>query len=264
MYSVRSIFLTICGLAVFVTASLAQQSADRLPLIPARIPARPGAPKASPTPRTYGTTSVSYQRVGTEQFTPLDSGTAYTDTAYNPGTSLGRYSTGGDGYFAAHPMLPSGALVTTAELDYCDTNASLDVGLVVYSTDFTGQNATSIGTVTSSTMAGCGSTTVPLVPPFQVDNFANQLVLFAQTQANDSTTVLEGVILYYTLQVSPAPGTATFTDVPTTHPQFQFVQALVAAGITAGCGGGNYCPDAPLTRGQMAVYLSVALGLQWP
>ena len=65
-------------------------------------------------------------------------------------------------------------------------------------------------------------------------------------------------------QVSPAPSTATFGDVPTSHPFFQFVEALVKAGVTAGCGGGNYCPDAPLTRGQMAVFLAKALGLQWP
>jgi hypothetical protein len=63
--------------------------------------------------------------------------------------------------------------------------------------------------------------------------------------------------------VSPAPGSATFGDVPTSHPFFQFIEALVASGITAGCGGGNYCPDAPLTRGQMAVFLSKALGLHF-
>ncbi|HEX4439809.1 MAG TPA: S-layer homology domain-containing protein, partial [Thermoanaerobaculia bacterium] len=73
-----------------------------------------------------------------------------------------------------------------------------------------------------------------------------------------------GVRVYYHLQVSPAPGTATFNDVPTNHPFFQFVEALAASGITAGCGGGNFCPDAPLTRGQMAVFLSKALGLHWP
>jgi hypothetical protein len=65
-------------------------------------------------------------------------------------------------------------------------------------------------------------------------------------------------------QVSPAPPFATFDDVPTSHPFHQFVEALVRSGITAGCGGGNYCPDAPLTRGQMAVFLAKALGLQWP
>jgi hypothetical protein len=64
--------------------------------------------------------------------------------------------------------------------------------------------------------------------------------------------------------VSPAPVFPDFNDVPTTHPFFQFIEALYASGITAGCGSGNYCPDAPLTRGQMAVFLSKALGLQWP
>jgi hypothetical protein len=65
-------------------------------------------------------------------------------------------------------------------------------------------------------------------------------------------------------QVSPAPATATFADVPTDHPFFQFVEALAKSGITGGCGSGDYCPDAPLTRGQMAVFLAKALGLQWP
>jgi hypothetical protein len=65
-------------------------------------------------------------------------------------------------------------------------------------------------------------------------------------------------------QVSPAPASATFGDVPTSHPFFQFVEALSRSGITGGCGGGNYCPDEPLTRGQMAVFLAKALGLQWP
>jgi hypothetical protein len=65
-------------------------------------------------------------------------------------------------------------------------------------------------------------------------------------------------------QVSPPPAAATFGDVPMNHPFFQFVEALSRSGITGGCGGGNYCPDAPLTRGQMAVFLAKALGLQWP
>jgi hypothetical protein len=42
-----------------------------------------------------------------------------------------------------------------------------------------------------------------------------------------------------------------------------FVQALVDAGITSGCGGGNFCPEAPLTRGQMAVFLAIGLGLHF-
>jgi hypothetical protein len=77
------------------------------------------------------------------------------------------------------------------------------------------------------------------------------------------TTQFRAVRLFYRLQVSFAPGVATFGDVPFTHPFFQYIEALVASGITVGCGGGNYCPDAPLTRGQMAVFLSKALGLHF-
>jgi hypothetical protein len=65
-------------------------------------------------------------------------------------------------------------------------------------------------------------------------------------------------------QVSPGPATASFDDVPTDHQYFQFVEALVKSGITVGCGLDSFCPDAPLTRGQMAVFLAKALGLQWP
>jgi hypothetical protein len=39
------------------------------------------------------------------------------------------------------------------------------------------------------------------------------------------------------------------------------MRRLVASGIIIGCGGGNYCPDDPLTRGQRAVFLSKGLGL---
>ena len=65
-------------------------------------------------------------------------------------------------------------------------------------------------------------------------------------------------------QVSPAPATATFGDVPTGHSLFQYVEALAKSGITGGCGSGNFCPGAPLTRGQMSVFLAKGLGLSWP
>jgi hypothetical protein len=76
--------------------------------------------------------------------------------------------------------------------------------------------------------------------------------------------VLHNVVIRYRLQVSPAPAVATFSDVPTDHPFFRFVEALAASGITAGCGGGQYCVDAPVTRGEVAVFLSAALGLYFP
>jgi glucose/arabinose dehydrogenase len=54
----------------------------------------------------------------------------------------------------------------------------------------------------------------------------------------------------------PPPATGTvFADVPATAFAASWIEALASAGITAGCGGGNYCPNAGVTRAQMAVFL---------
>jgi len=97
-----------------------------------------------------------------------------------------------------------------------------------------------------------------------VDNLNNAYFIQVNLYTNAGLHKLRRVLVYYHLQVSPAPLVATFGDVPTGHPQFQFIEALVASGVTAGCGGGNYCPGNPLTRGQMAVFLSKLVGLSWP
>ena len=71
-----------------------------------------------------------------------------------------------------------------------------------------------------------------------------------------------GVRITWRRQVS-APTTQTFDDVPSSDPGFGYVEALAASGITAGCSPTTYCPDANLTRRQMAVFLAKALGLHW-
>ena len=56
--------------------------------------------------------------------------------------------------------------------------------------------------------------------------------------------------------------TATFGDVPCDSPFATWIYDLVARGITGGCGGGNYCPANPATRGQMAVFVTKTFNLQ--
>jgi len=51
-----------------------------------------------------------------------------------------------------------------------------------------------------------------------------------------------------------------FGDLAPGHWAESFITALYNSGITAGCGNGNYCPDDPITRGQMAVFLVTSLG----
>jgi len=52
-----------------------------------------------------------------------------------------------------------------------------------------------------------------------------------------------------------ASGTV-FTDVPANYWAAAWIEELAASGVTGGCGGGNYCPEEPVTRAQMAVFLT--------
>jgi hypothetical protein len=58
----------------------------------------------------------------------------------------------------------------------------------------------------------------------------------------------------------PAPA-GVFGDVPPTSLYASWIERLVAEGITSGCGGGNFCPAAPTSRGQMAVFVTRAFAL---
>jgi len=53
----------------------------------------------------------------------------------------------------------------------------------------------------------------------------------------------------------PPACTGVFPDVPCPGPFTDWIEQLAAEGVTAGCGGGNYCPLDPVTRQQMAVFL---------
>jgi hypothetical protein len=60
----------------------------------------------------------------------------------------------------------------------------------------------------------------------------------------------------------PPVGAGTgFGDAPADYWAAAWIKQLVAEGITAGCGNGNYCPEDPVTRAQMAVFLVRTFGL---
>ncbi len=60
---------------------------------------------------------------------------------------------------------------------------------------------------------------------------------------------------------APPPAVGLFSDVPVDSPFAPWIEELAVEGITAGCGGGNYCPDSPNTRAQMAAFLDATFGL---
>lgn len=59
----------------------------------------------------------------------------------------------------------------------------------------------------------------------------------------------------------PACGAPIFGDVPASSPFCRWIEELFRRGVVTGCGGGNYCPDQPVTREQMGVFLTVTFGL---
>ncbi len=59
----------------------------------------------------------------------------------------------------------------------------------------------------------------------------------------------------------PDCGTPMFDDVPAGSPYCKWIEELARRGVVGGCGGSNYCPTSPVTRGQMGVFLSLTFGL---
>ena len=62
----------------------------------------------------------------------------------------------------------------------------------------------------------------------------------------------------------PKPTKQTFADVPPTNLFYPFIEELARRGLTNGCYNDgvtrNFCPDDPVSRGQMAAFLSKAFG----
>jgi hypothetical protein len=254
---------------VLASVSLVAQNLPQSsqPAKPAFAGPTPGPPQSRTEFGPYfGLTATTWQKITAPEFDPDTSGT-YTST-WNPPSNYyyGRYVTGGFPHVVASPHLPTGAHVTSIRFEYCDTNGTgqhMDMNL--YDCDQTGCNSTPVYAFNSSSFVVCSASyTAYGFIDYTVDNLNRQLLIDVTFGATDATNQLASVSLGYQLQVSPAPGSATFLDVPLSDPAFQYIEALVASGVTAGCGGGNYCPDNPVTRRQMAVFLAKALGLNWP
>lgn len=218
-----------------------------------------GSPEALLTPpKTYGTTAWIVSPVNSFTFVPFDPSTQYGGDGAN-----GRYTVSGPTCYEAAAILPTGALVTGLGMDWCDTSNSDALTATLF---VCGSGACTIpySLTTSGLANGCWVSTATGGTGAQVNNNAYTYTVQVCTGGTGSSLLFRTARVFYSLQVSPAPATATFTDVPTSHGFFRFVEALAAAGITGGCGGGNFCPDSPLTRGQMAVFLATALGLHFP
>ncbi len=214
------------------------------------------------TNETYGSSDTAYV-VNAYDFEPDLSTTTFVDTTFGA-----RYSTTGGATFGAPVHLPNGAVITRIELQGCDFSAGSNLGVALHSSTITAgaESEMNHGVAVTSGTPGCGFFSANVgIPPTVTNQTRTYFLELGHGGVIDGTIRFFAVRLYYHLQVSPAPAVATFpNDVPTTHTFFRFIEALAASGISGGCGAGSFCPDAPVTRGQMAVFLATALGLHFP
>jgi hypothetical protein len=241
----RSLGTAVLALGLLTARALGQEQGVPIP----------GAPAVKAP--NWGTLAFSVHTVNSFAFVPFDPAMVYAGDGHN-----GRYTVSGIGAWEAPVLLPTGVVIYQMEIDGCDTSAAEDLDAVLFICE-AGACTTAYAVSTGGT-PGC-NLFASGVTPTEIDNRHKTYTVQVETPGG-SGTVWRAVRFFYKLQVSPAPGVATFADVPTDHPFFRFVEALYAAGITGGCNTNPlvYCPNAPVTRGQMAVFLSIALGLHFP
>lgn len=221
----------------------------------------------APAESVFGDDDAGESAASGSAFEPMAGDTGYE--TFSGGT---RYCTIGSPFFEADLHgLPHGARLVRVRSWFLDESAE-DMELFLFRTCTLESDPTpSVTNLGSSSSAGSGGWDTSV---FSVgEDIDLEHCTYAVRARLDDANVgscSEGSDLgilkaraQWRRQVSPAPDTATFDDVPTNHLFFQHIEALADSGITAGCGNDNFCPNEPLTRGQMADFLSTALGLHW-
>jgi hypothetical protein len=218
------------------------------------------APGNSPDPN-WGTSNYITYHVTACDATLRGGAWGDHNCSYVESTSASAVSVG----YSLH--IPSGAKVSYVRIYFNQTGASETISAGFYRfTELTQGHYGEFSLITTVSPGGttAGDTVTDFGPLTEViDNAPATGYTYQILAVTHGGTKIYKFTVYYNLQVSPAPGSATFTDVPTNYWAFQYIEALAASGITAGCGGGNFCPETTITRAQMAVFLSKALGLSY-
>ena len=140
------------------------------------------------------------------------------------------------------PLLPAGTLNDVAVMNPGSPIGTLPDGFLADFLDVPGSNlfhADIERVFRDGIAAGCGA---GLFCPVSLVTRAQQAVFLLKGKFGED------------YQPPPATGTV-FADVPASAFAAAWIEALAAQGISGGCGGNKYCPNAPISRAQMAVLL---------
>lgn len=159
-------------------------------------------------------------------------------------------------------QLPQGALISSIAMTYCAEPNTFPAMSVAFLTKCTGQEQCepAVEFLLSESAEPCRTVVKGLPwPPAPIDNTYNTYYLRAAF-SNQGTGKLVDVRIRYVEPIAQSPEVPTFSDVPTSHVFYKFVEHLYAVGAVVGCGDGRFCPDDPVTRGQVAAIVVRALG----
>ena len=141
---------------------------------------------------------------------------------------------------SVYRLLPSPLDPSIAELEPPSGRAAGGASVAVQGHHFReGATVTFGGLAGSATYLDRESRVVTLAPAFDPGTLQNVTV----SNGDGTTTTRIGAWF------------SDFLDTPGDHLFHDFVVTIFRAGITAGCGGGDYCPASSVRRDQMAVFL---------
>ena len=238
--------LLVSGLAFVAWAGIAAAQTARVawPHVASRL-----------EPKEFGTQDDTVTVISALSFSGVGRG--------NLSPSFGAHTCEGCGaeYYATL-SLPAGAIIDSIGVNNT-TDADAVMGAAIWERDRSGATTFLYGFSFpphgwDTDFAGPLGILVP-------DHVDKELVIQVEQATSPDFQFFAWVEIHWHRTVSPPPASPSFTDVPTTDLGYQYIEALKASGITGGCGNGTtFCPDASLTRRQMAIFLAKALGLHWP
>jgi hypothetical protein len=238
--------LSLLGVGVLAGAVALGEEPSRKPLVKKRV-----------DPKEFGIQGETIRVIHASEF----AGDFYVWSVYTDDLARVSHSVSYDAHYYATLDVPAGAVIDFIGLNSAsDTDGILGVELWERHSD-----GSKISLAAFSVPAHGWDTDLvgPLNVPI-VDRVNREYVVDVENGVTPDDEPWAWVEVHWHRTVSPPPSGPSFADVPPGDPFYPFIEAIHAAGITAGCGGGNFCPNQAITRKQEAAFIAKALGLHWP
>jgi hypothetical protein len=222
-----------------------------------------GKPAAASATRKWGVDHPDAYNVHAYDFQANTS----TDLVLDDGNGYRYFGAPSVPYMAAPVRLPAGVHIGALTISKCSAVAG-DLVYALYDNLGGGAGGGGGNLVAGPYTAGSGCTWEAHSADYFYETTNSHplyLVIYFAGDWWDGATKFNSVgVTYRRVVGSFQKGGQLFDDVPFSDFGYNHIAALYYSGITGGCGGDDFCPDSPVTRRQMAIFIARALGLNWP